>query len=152
VTRLSVLLLALAVPASLVSAQSATDWRTGPLAPGSWVYRALADGSEAMFTDGRVTPRLVVKCSRPARAVILSVASPVTASAMTVATAETQRSLPARFDAQTSQIIAQIAGTDPVLDALAFSRGRFAVMVPGSATLIVPAWPEVARSIEDCRI
>ena len=150
--RMTLLFFALLAPATALSAQAAGDWRTGPLTPGSWAYRGLADGSEAVFTDARVTPRIVVKCSRPARVLTLAVASAVPASTVTIATTETQRSLPASFNAQTSQIIAQIAVTDPVLDAMAFSRGRIALSVPGGATLVVPAWAEVARSIEDCRV
>ena len=150
--RSALLFLALIAPASVLSAQGTVDWRTGPLTAGSWFYRGLANASEAVFTDARVTPRLVVKCSRPARVITLSLASAVPASAITLATSETQRSIPASFNAQTSQIIAQIQANDAVLDALAFSRGRFALSVAGGATLVVPAWPEVARSIEDCRI
>ena len=146
------LFLALLAPASLLSAQATADWRIGPLAAGSWAYRGLADGSEAVFTDARVTPRLVVKCSRATRVVTLTLASAVPGSAITLATSETQRRLPASFNAQTSQIFAQIPGNDAILDAMAFSRGRFALAVAGGATLVVPAWPEVARSIEDCRI
>jgi hypothetical protein len=150
--RSSLLFLALTAPASIVSAQAAGDWRTGPLTAGSWAYRTAVDGSEAVFTDARVTPRITVKCSRAARVVTLTLASPVPGSAITLATTDTQRVLPASFNAQSSQIIAQIAGNDAVLDALAFSRGRFALSVAGSAALVVPASPEVARSIEDCRI
>jgi hypothetical protein len=40
---------------------------------------------------------------------------------------------------------------DPLLDAIAFSRGRFAVAVPGEPTLYVPSWTEISRVIEDCR-
>ena len=150
--RTQLLFLALLAPASLLPAQGIGDWRTGPLAPGTWTYRGLSDGSEAVFTDARVTPRVVVKCSRAARVITLTLASAAPGSAITLATSETQRTLPASFNAQTSQIIAQIVGTDAILDAMAFSRGRFALSVAGGATLVVPAWPEVARSIEDCRI
>ena len=150
--RYPLLLLALSAPASFLSAQGAVDWRTGPLTAGSWAYRGLTDGSEAVFTDAGVTRRIVVKCSRPTRIITLAVASVAPGSTISLSTTETQRSFAARFDAQTSQIIAQIANNDAVLDAMAFSRGRFALSVPGSATLVVPAWPEVARSIEDCRI
>lgn len=40
---------------------------------------------------------------------------------------------------------------DPLLDAMAFSRGRFALDTAGLQTLYVPSWPEVSRVIEDCR-
>ena len=39
---------------------------------------------------------------------------------------------------------------DPLLDAIAFSRGRF-VLQGGGAELVLPAWPELSRAIEDCR-
>jgi hypothetical protein len=46
---------------------------------------------------------------------------------------------------------AQLGARDPLLDAMAFSKGRFAVEVTGLPMLYLPAWPEVTRVIEDCR-
>lgn len=40
---------------------------------------------------------------------------------------------------------------DSLLDAMAFSRGRFVLEVNGLSTLALPAWAEVGRVIEDCR-
>ena len=40
---------------------------------------------------------------------------------------------------------------DPILDAMAITKGRFAVGVEGERTLYLPAWTEVSRVIEDCR-
>jgi hypothetical protein len=47
---------------------------------------------------------------------------------------------------------AQIAfpARDTLLDAMAFSRGRF-VLQAGTTDLVLPPWPEIARVIEDCR-
>ena len=146
------LLLTLAASATAVSAQTVTDWRTAALTAGSWAYRETTTGSEAVFTDARVIRRLVVKCSRATRRVSLSVASPTPASALAVTTTETERSLPAVFDAQSFQITAEVGAQDPLLDAMAFSRGRFVIRVVGGAELVIPAWPEIARSIEDCRV
>jgi len=150
--RLQTMLLALAAPVTAISAQTSADWRTAALAAGGWAYRETVTGSEAVFTDAHVIRRLVVKCSRGTRRVSLSVASPTPASALIVATTETERSLPAVFNPQGFQIVAEITAQDPVLDAIAFSRGRFAITVPGGPALVVPAWPEIARSIEDCRV
>ena len=51
-----------------------------------------------------------------------------------------------------------VANNDPLLDAIAFSRGRFIVSENGAVggggaggRLVLPASPEAARSIEDCR-
>ena len=49
------------------------------------------------------------------------------------------------------QVIARIDARDPLLDAIAFSKGRFVVDVVGLPTLYVPSFPEVTRVIEDCR-
>jgi hypothetical protein len=45
----------------------------------------------------------------------------------------------------------QLPASDPLLEQMAFSRGRFLVTVEGGPSLVVPAWPELARVIEDCR-
>ena len=44
-----------------------------------------------------------------------------------------------------------LSARDPLLDAMAFSRGRFAVEVAGASPLYVPSWTEISRVIEDCR-
>lgn len=49
------------------------------------------------------------------------------------------------------QLIATLRAGDPLLDAMAFSRGRFAIEVNGLPTLYLPAWAEIGRVIEDCR-
>jgi hypothetical protein len=46
---------------------------------------------------------------------------------------------------------ATLPASDRFLDAIAFSRGRFAVEVQGLERLVLPTWPELARVIEDCR-
>jgi hypothetical protein len=147
-----ILLAAPAAIASVAPAQAVGDWRAAPLSAGSWSYRGLADGSEAVFTDASATRRFLVKCSRATRQVSLRLASQVPASALIVTSTETQRTLPAHFDPQGFQIISELAGTDALLDGLAFSRGRFSIQFPGGVPLILPAWPELARSIEDCRL
>jgi hypothetical protein len=48
-------------------------------------------------------------------------------------------------------LVAEIKARDPVLDAIAFSRGRFVFEAAGQPTLALPSWPEVSRVIEDCR-
>lgn len=40
---------------------------------------------------------------------------------------------------------------NPLLDRIAFSRGRFVLAGAGLAMRAVPAWAEPARTIEDCR-
>jgi hypothetical protein len=40
---------------------------------------------------------------------------------------------------------------DPILDAMAFSRGRILVEAEGQQPIILPSWAEIARIVEDCR-
>ena len=44
-----------------------------------------------------------------------------------------------------------LSANDRLLDAMAFSRGRFAIETAGLPTLYVPSWAEVSRVVEDCR-
>jgi hypothetical protein len=63
------------------------------------------------------------------------------AAAMTITTDLGVRTLPAT---------GVVGNNDNVLDAIAFSRGRF-IVDGGGLRLVLPASPEAARSIEDCR-
>lgn len=48
-------------------------------------------------------------------------------------------------------VVAELHSNDPMLNSIAFSRGRFALEVAGLETLYLPSWPEISRVIEDCR-
>lgn len=69
--------------------------------------------------------------------------------ALTIATGTGSRVLTAR--PVSGGVEVAVPARDPVLDAMAFSRGRFAVLAGGLAPLYVPSWTEVSRVIEDCR-
>lgn len=68
---------------------------------------------------------------------------------MSVTTTEAQRVLTAHPVA--GGLNAALPAGDPLLDAMAFSRGRFMVELPGVPALILPSWTEVSRVTEDCR-
>jgi hypothetical protein len=73
-------------------------------------------------------------------------------TAMSVTTTNGSQPLSARpAGGATSMLIVSIPARDPLLDAIVFSRGRFAVETRGMAPLYLPSWPEVARVVEDCR-
>ncbi len=116
------------------------DWRDLPLTPGSWVYASQAAGSQASF--GASASGFTVRCDTASRQIILT-REGATAGTMTIRT-----SFGARSFATPS---ARMGARDPILDSIAFSRGRFTVQVPGSPMLVIPSWPEPARVIEDCR-
>lgn len=50
-----------------------------------------------------------------------------------------------------THISVTLEARDPLLDAMAFSNGRFAINAASERALVVPAWPEITRVIEDCR-
>jgi hypothetical protein len=128
-----------------------TDFSYSPVSPGSWNYRAVAGGSEASFVDGTGTTRMVIGCGKVTRLVTLSRISAAPATSLSFWTSSLSRDLGAHFDQRAGRVMTQVRATDPLLDALAFSRGRFVSMMPGSPMLAMPAGPEIAHVIEDCR-
>jgi hypothetical protein len=120
--------------------------------PGSWTYAATTDGSEASFFDASSRPQLFVRCTRAGRQVTIAKPSSAAAPFLNVWTSSQARNLPASYNPATYRLSATVTAFDPLLDAIAFSRGRFAVSMSGATALIVPAWEEPARVIEDCRV
>ena len=102
---------------------------------------------------------MALRCDRSRAAVVLQRAgfgsSDVPATITTTSTARRLTAVPAGgAGAVRNAAIAfemAFAARDPLLDAMAFSRGRFMLEMSGSQTLILPAWSEVGRVIEDCR-
>ena len=122
-------------------------WADAPLSPGRWLYQpARGTGSRALFGPLNA-PSFQVACT--AGRLLTLTRSGAAAGALTIRTTSTLRSLPGTRSAE--GLGAQLTAGDPLLDAMAFSRGRFAVEAAGMQPLIVPAWPELARVVEDCR-
>jgi hypothetical protein len=120
-----------------------------PATPGDWTYR---DGIAAFGQPG-AQPLLTLRCDRPGGTVeIARAGSAVATLQMRVLTEFQDRALdavPVRSDPAT--IVARVPARDPLLDAMAFSKGRFAVEIAGQPMLYAPSWAEVTRVIEDCR-
>ena len=136
-TRLFLLLLATTSPAiGQIAPLSFEAGKQLPLSAGQWTYSQTASGSESRFGS-----LLAIRCERAARTVVIErVGSPQ--ALLTIATSSAMQSLAAG---------GRVAATDPLLDAIAFSRGRFLVAGGAAPVLAIPSWPEAARSIEDCR-
>jgi hypothetical protein len=132
-------------------AQAPADFSYTPVLPGSWSYRAVAGGSEASFVDGTGVARMVIACGKMTRLVTLSRISSAPASSLSFWTSSLSRNLPSRFDQPAGRVIAQVGANDALLDAMALSRGRFAVSMPGSPALVLPVGAEVDHVVEDCR-
>lgn len=138
---IGILMMAAAMQSAAPPVVPAVDWRVAAVANGSWTWRAIPGGSEALFLDGRGV-QLAVRCSMGSRLVSLVRAGAINGAPVVVRTSSAERTLPS---------VATLSARDPLLDAIAFSRGRFAVEVAGAPRLILPAWPEAARAVEDCR-
>ena len=145
------MLLGTALAAAAIAAQAA-DYSTAPVAAGIWTYRALPGGSEARFIDSTNTARLTIRCTRMSRQVNISHTSAIAAANLLVWTSSASRTVPVRFEPNAMRVTADFSALDPLLDAIAFSRGRVVMMLAGGVPLVVPAWPEAARTVEDCRI
>lgn len=127
---------------------AAADWRDIPLTPGQWAYQ----NGAALFGPAGAAPLLSVRCDAARREVLLSRAGITTGNVLIVRTSYGSRSLPLSVAAGgASELAARVPASDKMLDELAFTRGRFTVEMQGTAMLVVPAWPEPARVIEDCR-
>jgi hypothetical protein len=126
---------------------SVDAYRAMPLAPGYWTMRLAAGSSEASYGEAGRPARLALRCDMAARRVRIS-RPDRPAGAITIVTSSLTKTLTAP---------AEVLAFEPLLDAIAFSRGRFVVLapalVPGASreVLIIPAWPEAARIVEDCR-
>lgn len=126
-------------------------WRDAPLSPGTWSFAPSAAGSEARYGVAGAVPAFTMACT-PARRIAFGRASAApTGQAgnlrIVTTSGEGQYTVIANGSAQSGET----AASDPLLDRMAFSRGRFLVMLDGTERLIMPAWPEVSRVIEDCR-
>ena len=130
----------------------AVDFSIATPLSGSWTYAATADGSEATFLDSNARPQLIFHCTRLSRQVTIAKPATTAAPLLSLWTTSQARNLPASFNPATYRLSAAVPAFDPLLDAIAFSRGRFAVSVSGTTALVVPAWEEPARVIEDCRV
>lgn len=137
----------LPAPAAMIG----PDWRDWPVSPGTWTYRQDGHGSLALFGVVGGDAALTLRCDRSARTIYLSRAGTV-AAPLTLRTTSLTRLVAVQPTGGTPPYVAAaLAPTDPLLDAMGFSRGRIAIEQAGAPPLVVPAWAEVERVTEDCR-
>jgi len=120
------------------------DWRQARATPGDWVWSNAGGRSVARFADGLFS----IRCEQ-GNVVLARRGSGEGRTPVSISTSAMTRTLSGAGSA--SEIAITLTAHDPLLDAMAFSRGHFAVEVAGLAPLYVPSWPEVSRVIEDCR-
>ena len=141
-----------ATPAPVDPAQFA-GFLDQPQTPGDWRYEGDGLSTVAQFGAGEETA-FAVFCDLETRMIGLdrTLGQPGGAPRpITIATETAIRAVEASVQDKTPRLVAMLAPDDPLLDAMAITKGRFAVAAPGEPTLYLPAWAEVSRVIEDCR-
>jgi hypothetical protein len=119
---------------------------------GDWTYTPAIDGSEATFANASGQAQLTIRCTRSTRRVALLKAASAASPSLWIWTSSDKKTLPATFDSSTGRVVADLGAFDPLLDAIASSRGRIGFSSSGLEALVVPPWADVARVIEDCRV
>lgn len=142
-----------APPPPLVEEPVYDNFLDAPQTPGSWTYRDGTSLSFAIFAEAGQPARFGIECGKRNREVrLVRGTSASGATPMRIRTETTQRLVTANPSADgRPMLVAALPAGDTLLDAMALSRGRFAVETGGVETLYLPAWAEVTRVIEDCR-
>ncbi|MFM5906204.1 MAG: hypothetical protein ACKOPO_01225 [Novosphingobium sp.] len=121
------------------------DWRDQPRTAGDWRWRV--EGARSVASYGSV---FAIACNATQRALTLEIATPASANQIVMITTTSQRrALGVQAAGQIAT--ASLAAGDPLIDAMAFSRGRFMVESGAMTPLYLPSWPEITRVTEDCR-
>lgn len=146
----------LAAAFSSAPAQAGDDWANAPQTPGNWRLALLPAGSTATFRAPDGQALFTLACVLQNRLLVMTRhtvhTAPPPQGLMQVQTQTHTRTLIATASGGGDGAIgASLAASDALFDAMAVSRGRFAVEVEGSDALYLPAWAEVTRVIEDCR-
>jgi hypothetical protein len=141
-----------AAPPPPPASRPAGEWIDWPIESGTWAYRADDRGSLALFGPAGANATLTLRCDKARSRVFLSVGGSGTAADFTIRTSSTMKSFAsAQASGTPPYVAAEIDPRDPILDAMAFSRGRFAIEVGGLRAMAIPNWGEIGRVIEDCR-
>lgn len=140
-------------PATATITQPKGDWIDWPISAGDWVYRQDARGSIALFGAAGQDAMLTIRCMANSKQIFLSRAgNAANGGQFTIRTSHTLKSFAASGNGATSAYaVASIGANDAILDALTYTRGRFAIEVDGLQSLAIPSWSELARVVQDCR-
>ena len=143
--------------AELVVDQDDDDlaWNDQPQTQGTWFYEREGSETFALFGSSAEDPLAIIRCDLTTRKLGIgrfNTASQSTELMMRVRT-ETRQSLLTAIPKGNGDGLfgVELEASNPLLDAMAITKGRFAIEVEGVEPLYIPAWAEVTRVIEDCR-
>jgi len=129
------------------------DWRDAAQTAGIWNWGLVSGRSTASFVGPNGAALASLTCDRPNARVLLARRGDAGTS-VAMALTSTFGTRPLSSDplrGSPGWVVAELHTNDPMLDSIAFSRGRFALDVAGFEPLYLPSWPEISRVIEDCR-
>ena len=128
------------------------NYLDAPQTSGGWTYADAFDGSTATYATDR-SVELVLWCDKDTKVIGIDrlTSLQATGDRELEITTETVRRGFIMAPVRSMSVTAQFSPQDPILDAMAITKGRFVVGVEGERTLYLPAWVEVTRVIEDCR-
>jgi hypothetical protein len=139
------------IAATPLEAQVLSDLSAITPIDGNWTYAATPEGSDATFANASGSPQLFVHCTKATRRVSISKPASSAAPTISIWTSSLTRSVPSSFNPAAARLTVDLSNYDPLLDAIATSRGRIGFSVGNDSALVLPAWAEAAHVIEDCR-
>ena len=131
------------------------NWNDQPQTPGTWFYEREGNETFALFGLSAETPVAIFRCDRVTHQVGIGRFNTKGGNenlVMRVRTETQQSLLTATPKGNVDRLFGvELKASNPLLDAIAITQGRFAIEVEGMEPLYIPAWAEVTRVIEDCR-
>jgi hypothetical protein len=128
------------------------DWTDWPFSAGDWVYRRDDRGSTAVFGPIGQNAVVTLRCDLQHRRIYVSREATAPGQRIVIRTSSATKEFAAKPTGGTPVYLAsEIMPMDGILDAMAFSRGRILLETDGHPPIILPAWAEIARIVEDCR-
>lgn len=140
-------------PVATLAAPEYRNYLDAPQTQGTWRYIAESNETFALFGTAIENSQFIIRCELQSRKVGIGRFGVEAGSALMRIRTETREGM---FDATGRDsgqplVAAELDANDPLLDAMAITKGRIAVETAGMPTLYLPAWAEVTRVIEDCR-
>ena len=116
------------------------------------MYRRDDRGSTAVFGPTGQNAVVSLRCDLQNRRIYVSREATAPGQRIVIRTSSSMKEFAAKPTGGTPGYLAsEIMPMDAILDAMAFSRGRILVESDGHQPVILPAWAEITRIVEDCR-
>lgn len=132
--------------------RSIGDWIDWPLTPGDWVYRRDERGSIGLFGVAGKNAAVTLRCDLQRRRIYLGREGAGTGGKMVIRSSSAMKEFAASpTGGATAYLASEILPSDPILDAMAYSRGRIAIEADGQQPIAIPSWAEITKIVEDCR-